>query len=200
MTKPAAPRDPALAAILSFIVPGLGQLYCLRVGSFFAWLLPTIVAYVVFLPLGLILHVLAIVHAFQVSGKPLPPIASPTHTITKPASPTLQTKPVEDSKLFIAGLVLVGVLGVIAIVVLPSRDAPDMPSGIPPSPIRRSYPWLNQCGPECEQRLRTSRLAFIDDQTCETLAEMRGVTRTENQAAWNAVILDKATSLECVGF
>lgn len=117
-----------------------------------------------------------------------------------PASAVTKTEPVKDSKLFIAGLVLVGILGAIAIVVLPSRDAPDMPSGVSPLPIRRSYTWLNRCNTECEQRLGTSRLAFIDDQTCETLVEMRGVTRTENQAAWDAVILDKATSLECVGF
>ena len=62
-------------------------------------------------------------------------------------------KPVKDSKLFIAGLVLVGILGAIALVVLPSRNAPDMRSGMSPLPIRRSYAWLDQCGTGCEQKL-----------------------------------------------
>ncbi len=199
MTKPAAPKDPALAAILSFIVPGLGQLYCLRVGSFFAWLLLALLAYVIFWPVGLVLHVLAIVHAFQISRTPMVPGELPMSAVTK-MEPVQDAKPVKDSKLFIAGLVLVGILAAIAIVILPSRDAPDMPSGMLPLPLRRSYAWLDQCGTECEQSLGTSRLAFIDEQTCETLAAMRGVPRTENQAAWDAVILDKARSLECDGF
>lgn len=200
MTKSAPPKDPALAAILSFIVPGLGHIYCLRVGSFFAWLLLTLLAYVVFWPIGLVLHVFAIVHAYQISGKPLVPIASPTHTITKPASAVAQAEPVKDSKLFIAGLALVGILAAIAIVVLSSRGTPEAPNGIPPLPVHQSYPWLKRCDAGCEQRLGTSRIQFIDGQTCETLVPMYEVSRAENQAAWDAIIQDKTESLGCDGF
>jgi hypothetical protein len=133
-------------------VPGLGQLYCLLVGSFFAWLLLTLLAYVIFWPVGLVLHVFAIVHAFQICRTPMVLGELPVSAVTK-TEPVKDAKPVIDSKLFIAGLVLVGILGAIALVVLPSRNAPDMPSGIPPLPIRRSYAWLDQCGTGCEQKL-----------------------------------------------
>jgi hypothetical protein len=125
VTQSTAPKDPTLAAILSFIVPGLGQLYCLRVGSFFAWLLTTILAYVVFFPLGLVLHVLAIVHAFQICRQPLVPVPSPTHPITKPAHTISQAEPVKDSKLFIAFLVFVGIVAAIGIVALPYIGASE---------------------------------------------------------------------------
>jgi len=200
VTQSPAPKDSALAAILSFIVPGLGQLYCLRVGSFFAWLLTTILAYVVFVPLGLVVHVFAIVHAFQISRKSMVPGPCPAPPTTKPAHPISQTEPVKDSKLFIAFLVLVGILGAIGIVVLPSIGALEKPNGTPALPLRRFYPWLDRCDIACEQRLGAARIQFIDEQTCETLVPMSGVARAENQAAWDAIIQDKAKSLGCDGF
>ena len=153
MTQSPAPKDPALAAILSFILPGLGQLYCLRIGAFFAWLLATILAYLVFVPLGLVVHVFAIVHAFQICRKPMVPSPSPTQPIAKPSHSISQAEPVKDSKRFIAFLALVGTLGAIGIVVLPSIGAPETPNGIPTLPIRRSYAWLNRCDIGCEHRL-----------------------------------------------
>lgn len=173
-------------------MPGLGQLYCLRVGSFFAWLLLTVIAYAAFFPVGLVLHVLAIVHAFQLSQNPL---GAPEHR----TSVRTKAERVKTTKIVIGSLVAVGVLVVIAIVTPPSRTSPEGPSGLAPAPVR-SHPWLNRCGTDCEQRLGASRIAFIDEQTCETLPEMYGVKRTENQAAWDAVIFDRAESLQCDGF
>lgn len=193
MTQSTATKDPALAAILSFLLPGLGQLYALRVGSFFAWLLGTVLAYVVLWPLGLVLHVVAIIHAFQSVRKPVMPIRTPTRSCAR-------KQPAKDSKLFLAALVLVGILAGILIVAFPSIGGPDTPSGIPAVPMPRTYPWLNRCDAGCEQRLGTSRIQFIDEQTCETLVPMYHVERQENQSAWQAIIQDKAESLGCDGF
>ncbi len=56
---------PGIAAILSFMVPGAGQIYGLRIMSGIAWLVAVVICYLLFLPLGLIAHVLCIVAATQ---------------------------------------------------------------------------------------------------------------------------------------
>ncbi|HEU0016431.1 MAG TPA: hypothetical protein VFQ45_22315 [Longimicrobium sp.] len=58
-----APRDNGLAGVLSFFVPGAGQIYRGRVGQGFAWMLAVPIGYVCFILPGLVLHALCIANA-----------------------------------------------------------------------------------------------------------------------------------------
>ncbi|WP_146675161.1 hypothetical protein [Pirellula sp. SH-Sr6A] len=64
-----APRwNPGVAAILSFIIPGLGEMYKGQVLNGIIWLFLTTIGYVCFIVPGLVLHVCCIVGA--ASGNP----------------------------------------------------------------------------------------------------------------------------------
>jgi TM2 domain-containing membrane protein YozV len=60
--------SPGVAALLSFLIPGVGQLYKGRVGSGLVWFFAVIVGYMMLILPGLILHVICIVAA--ASGDP----------------------------------------------------------------------------------------------------------------------------------
>lgn len=66
---PAAPAwSPGVAAVLSFFIPGLGQMYKGQVFNGLAWLAVTVVGYVALVVPGIILHLCCIVGA--ASGNP----------------------------------------------------------------------------------------------------------------------------------
>jgi TM2 domain-containing membrane protein YozV len=58
-----------VAAVLSLIIPGAGQMYCGRVGEGLAWLLFVVIGYMVFILPGLVLHVACIFGAFTSANK-----------------------------------------------------------------------------------------------------------------------------------
>jgi len=59
--KGAAPaKNAGVAAVLSLLIPGMGQLYCERIGRGLAWLFGTAIGYLLFILPGLVLHVCAI--------------------------------------------------------------------------------------------------------------------------------------------
>jgi TM2 domain-containing membrane protein YozV len=60
---PAPPWHPALAALLSFVFPGAGQLYKGQVGEGIGWCVATFVGYMVFVCPGLVLHLICIINA-----------------------------------------------------------------------------------------------------------------------------------------
>ena len=60
--------SPGIAALLSFIIPGAGQMYKGDVGIGLLWLLFVIIGYAFFIVPGLILHLICIVTA--TSGDP----------------------------------------------------------------------------------------------------------------------------------
>jgi len=68
----AAPKekrwDPGMACFLSFLLPGMGQLYKGQPVNGIAWFLVTVLGYAVFIIPGLVLHLLCIVGA--ASGNP----------------------------------------------------------------------------------------------------------------------------------
>ena len=76
-----------MAAVLSLIIPGAGQMYKGNVGTGLMWLFGTAVGYVAFIVLGVILHLVCIVNA--ASGDP---------TATSPPSDTPEPD-VSDAKL-----------------------------------------------------------------------------------------------------
>ncbi len=60
--------NPAVAAILSLVIPGVGQMYKGDVGSGILWLIVVIIGYLLFIFPGLILHLICIIMA--ASGDP----------------------------------------------------------------------------------------------------------------------------------
>jgi TM2 domain-containing membrane protein YozV len=56
--------NPGVAAVLSLLIPGLGQMYAGRIGVGFAFLVFTIGGYFVLVIPGLILHFFAVLHAY----------------------------------------------------------------------------------------------------------------------------------------
>ena len=62
--RPESPSfHPGLAAVLSFVIPGAGQIYRQRVLTGFGWLLVVVACYVLFWPLGLAVHLACVVMA-----------------------------------------------------------------------------------------------------------------------------------------
>lgn len=59
---------PGIAAVLSLLIPGAGQMYKGDVGTGLAWLFFVVIGYCLFLIPGLILHIICIVTA--ASGDP----------------------------------------------------------------------------------------------------------------------------------
>lgn len=60
--------EPVVAGLLSFILPGIGQMYRGKVGAGVGWLVGTMIGYMFFLIPGLIIHIVCIVDAC--SGDP----------------------------------------------------------------------------------------------------------------------------------
>ena len=55
--------NPGVAAILSFLIPGLGQMYLGKVGEGVAWLVGTFVGYCFFIFPGVIVHIVCVISA-----------------------------------------------------------------------------------------------------------------------------------------
>jgi TM2 domain-containing membrane protein YozV len=60
--------SPGIAAVLSFFIPGMGQMYKGQIGIGLAWTISVFIGYVLFALPGLILHLFCIVSA--ASGDP----------------------------------------------------------------------------------------------------------------------------------
>lgn len=54
-----------MQALLSFFLPGLGQMCQGRVGAGIAWLLSAIVGYLVFFVIGLLIHIMCVFDAAE---------------------------------------------------------------------------------------------------------------------------------------
>jgi TM2 domain-containing membrane protein YozV len=59
------PWSPGLAAVMSFIIPGLGQIYKGQIGSGLGWFLGVIVGYACFVLPGIAFHVWCVFNAFN---------------------------------------------------------------------------------------------------------------------------------------
>lgn len=67
-SSPERKWTPGVAAVLSLIIPGAGQMYKGHIGKGLFWLLITAIGYFCFIIPGLVLHILCIVSA--ASGDP----------------------------------------------------------------------------------------------------------------------------------
>ena len=57
--------SPGVAALISLIIPGGGQMYCGRVGSGIAWLFFTVIGYLMFIVPGVVIHLVCILQAAE---------------------------------------------------------------------------------------------------------------------------------------
>lgn len=55
--------SPGVAALLSFLIPGAGQIYKGNIGGGILWLIAVLLGYVLFVIPGVILHIICIVSA-----------------------------------------------------------------------------------------------------------------------------------------
>lgn len=58
-----AGKNPGVAAVLSLVIPGAGQMYKGQVGNGVAWLIVVTLGYVLFVVPGLVLHLVCIIGA-----------------------------------------------------------------------------------------------------------------------------------------
>jgi TM2 domain-containing membrane protein YozV len=65
MLSSAQPPSNVIAAVLSLLIPGAGQMYKGRIGLGIAWLVLTLLAYVTLLLPGVLLHFICV---FQAAG------------------------------------------------------------------------------------------------------------------------------------
>jgi TM2 domain-containing membrane protein YozV len=63
-----SPPNPGVAAVLSLVIPGAGQMYRGRIRSGLIWLVCVVVGYVLFIVPGVILHVFCIMAAYSGGG------------------------------------------------------------------------------------------------------------------------------------
>lgn len=68
VAAPAATWSPGVAAVLSLVIPGAGQMYKGQIFNGLLWLVFVVIGYLLFIIPGLILHLLCILGA--ASGKP----------------------------------------------------------------------------------------------------------------------------------
>lgn len=60
--------NPGIAAVLSLVIPGAGQIYRGKLGRGLLWLMFTLLGYALFIVPGLIIHLVCIISAY--SGNP----------------------------------------------------------------------------------------------------------------------------------
>ena len=68
LAAPARPQNNGVAAVLSVLMPGLGQIYKGLIGRGILWLVAVAIGYVAFIVPGLILHLICIVDASSVEA------------------------------------------------------------------------------------------------------------------------------------
>ena len=97
--------NPGVAAVLSFFIPGAGQIYKGQIGQGLVWLLVVIFGYAMMIFPGVILHIICIVHA--ASGRP----NVQTRAMAGPGG-TVETRPAFEKNVWIVigGLFLLVVL------------------------------------------------------------------------------------------
>jgi TM2 domain-containing membrane protein YozV len=57
--------NPGIAAVLSFFIPGVGQIYKGQIGLGLAWLVGTAIGYMVMVVPGIIIHIICIYNAYN---------------------------------------------------------------------------------------------------------------------------------------
>lgn len=83
------PPSPGVAAVLSLIIPGAGQIYAGRVGGGIAWLVFVVVGYLLFILPGALLHLVCIFNAYSTAGTRAVPSSAEPNPPAPPLGRTL---------------------------------------------------------------------------------------------------------------
>ena len=173
----AGQRDfsPGVAAVLSLVIPGAGQMYRGNVGAGLLWLFGVVIGYIVFVGIGLIAHIICIVTA--ASG------VSPPIALARARVPTLEPQPrapvrvsprptSKTEKVIIIGFVAIVAISILLAVILESRSTSKLRAplryGIDPLDLRveivGEYPHLTNAGDslftDCQVRFGESVAAI----------------------------------------
>ena len=73
-----------LAAFLSLVIPGAGQLHAEGVRAGIIWFVVTIACYILFIPLGLLVHIVCVLIAATAGGENKPVLRGATAVTPKP--------------------------------------------------------------------------------------------------------------------
>ena len=57
--------SPGVAAVLSFLIPGAGQIYRGKIGKGIIWLISVILGYLFLVVPGIVLHIICVVNAYD---------------------------------------------------------------------------------------------------------------------------------------
>lgn len=111
--RPKSKPNTGLAAVLSLIIPGAGQIYLGQTGTGLIYFFLTVVGYLFLIVPGLILHLVSIVAAasYKEPSTSMPTQQTANSIVTKPAT--------KASKSFIIGIIIV-LVGLSVLVNLPS--------------------------------------------------------------------------------
>lgn len=100
------PPSPGVAAVLSFVIPGAGQMYRGMIFEGFIWLVFTVVGYALFIVPGIALHIYCIVKAYEPT-KPKPKAVT-AHAIPQKRRRLGIEKWQEYPALFMVGFIIAG--------------------------------------------------------------------------------------------
>jgi TM2 domain-containing membrane protein YozV len=157
--------SPGVAAVLSLVIPGAGQMYRGNVGAGIAWLLSVVVAYLLFVGLGLILHLICVFAAAS-GAVAVGPIAvqhaaaSPTPVSPQPVPDPAPRKPMSHGDKYLLAVVgLVATSIVVATFVLgrhltPQAERTEAPSGL--------FDLRIDILPEGARLMNTGKIAWAD--------------------------------------
>jgi len=141
--------NPGVAAVLSFLIPGLGQIYKGQLIAGFVFFVFTIVMYVTTVVLGLLLHVAAVVNAY--AGNPHAPSASSATDTRSPGRPFFSG--MTPKRVLLAIAIAIGIIaGSIAILLLVVMLTAPHRHGAPRTQSRRPHQRKRRHRQQCRRK------------------------------------------------
>jgi TM2 domain-containing membrane protein YozV len=133
-TAPVNTWSPGVAAVLSFLVPGLGQLYKGQIARGLALLIVTLIGYFALIVPGLIIHILVILDAYNSKSADEERAATAAVVAADPRKQRRAAQRENNRQMVIGGVALLGLMaGLWAMAYIKGSDGPRRP------PYRLSY-------------------------------------------------------------
>ncbi|MEO8483109.1 MAG: hypothetical protein ABI634_12920 [Acidobacteriota bacterium] len=184
---PAGP-SPGVAAVLSFLIPGLGQIYRGRLGAGFLWLICTVIGYMLFIVPGIALHIACIVAAAS-GGNAKPQASVPVPTTWTPEQEAKIRA--DDKRMMKIGLPIFGLLVMAALVVTlvygARSSAPLFSAAPPPRTVTATdVAHLHDISNSARQDALAEVIRGTGEECKEaTVVFFQGTETTSSQDFWN---------------